>query len=162
MSEEQRQWMYKNIPPEKKPSQGNPLPPQIFNGDRYCGVSGWTVPTLCPFVTRSMITRSEFASCKGGNFMQYLFGVIGPAEGKLRAVRNSASRTGGLLENCVVCNRGQGCLSVIHPVPFFALGGKWRVCVYRVLTFQARLFIKAFLGQIEEVIILESLFPVDS
>ncbi|XP_046532437.1 SH3 domain-binding glutamic acid-rich-like protein 2 isoform X4 [Equus quagga] len=37
MSEEQRQWMYKNIPPEKKPAQGNPLPPQIFNGDRYCG-----------------------------------------------------------------------------------------------------------------------------
>lgn len=37
MSEEQRQWMYKNIPPEKKPSQGNPLPPQIFNDDRYCG-----------------------------------------------------------------------------------------------------------------------------
>ncbi|XP_028612030.1 SH3 domain-binding glutamic acid-rich-like protein 2 isoform X1 [Grammomys surdaster] len=37
MSEEQREWMYKNIPPEKKPAQGNPLPPQIFNGDRYCG-----------------------------------------------------------------------------------------------------------------------------
>ncbi|XP_020831179.1 SH3 domain-binding glutamic acid-rich-like protein 2 isoform X3 [Phascolarctos cinereus] len=37
MSEEQRQWMYKNIPPEKKPDQGNPMPPQIFNGDRYCG-----------------------------------------------------------------------------------------------------------------------------
>ncbi|KAB1275826.1 SH3 domain-binding glutamic acid-rich-like protein 2 [Camelus dromedarius] len=37
MSEEQRQWMYKNIPPEKKPAQGNPLPPQIFNDDRYCG-----------------------------------------------------------------------------------------------------------------------------
>uniref|UniRef100_A0A8C9PDY2 SH3 domain binding glutamate rich protein like 2 n=1 Tax=Spermophilus dauricus TaxID=99837 RepID=A0A8C9PDY2_SPEDA len=37
MSEEQRQWMYKNIPPEKKPAQGNPLPPQIFNGDQYCG-----------------------------------------------------------------------------------------------------------------------------
>eukprot|EP00069_Balaena_mysticetus_P003125 bmy_04175T0 len=35
MSEEQRQWMYKNIPPEKEPAQGNPLPPQIFNGDRY-------------------------------------------------------------------------------------------------------------------------------
>jgi len=44
MSEEQRQWMYKNIPPEKKPAQGNPLPPQIFNGDRYCGVSGRTIP----------------------------------------------------------------------------------------------------------------------
>ena len=39
MSEEQRQWMYKNIPPEKKPAQGNPLPPQIFNDDQYCGVS---------------------------------------------------------------------------------------------------------------------------
>uniref|UniRef100_A0A8C2UNL6 SH3 domain-binding glutamic acid-rich-like protein n=1 Tax=Chinchilla lanigera TaxID=34839 RepID=A0A8C2UNL6_CHILA len=37
MSEEQRQWMYKNIPPEKKPAQGNPLPPQIFNGNQYCG-----------------------------------------------------------------------------------------------------------------------------
>uniref|UniRef100_A0AC11DW18 SH3 domain binding glutamate rich protein like 2 n=1 Tax=Ovis aries TaxID=9940 RepID=A0AC11DW18_SHEEP len=37
MSEEQRQWMYKNIPPEKKPAQGNPLPPQIFNDDQYCG-----------------------------------------------------------------------------------------------------------------------------
>ncbi|KAG8516082.1 SH3 domain-binding glutamic acid-rich-like protein 2 [Galemys pyrenaicus] len=37
MSEEQRQWMYKNVPPEKKPTQGNPLPPQIFNDDRYCG-----------------------------------------------------------------------------------------------------------------------------
>ncbi|XP_030715214.2 SH3 domain-binding glutamic acid-rich-like protein 2 [Globicephala melas] len=37
MSEEQRQWMYKNIPLEKKPAQGNPLPPQIFNGNRYCG-----------------------------------------------------------------------------------------------------------------------------
>ncbi|XP_007449443.1 PREDICTED: SH3 domain-binding glutamic acid-rich-like protein 2-like [Lipotes vexillifer] len=36
MSEEQRQWMYKNIPPEKGPVQGNPLPPQIFNRDRYC------------------------------------------------------------------------------------------------------------------------------
>ncbi|XP_068418028.1 SH3 domain-binding glutamic acid-rich-like protein 2 [Eschrichtius robustus] len=36
MSEEQRQWMYKTIPPEKKPARGNPLPPQIFNGDRYC------------------------------------------------------------------------------------------------------------------------------
>lgn len=46
MSEEQRQWMYKNIPPEKKPAQGNPLPPQIFNGDRYCGVSSSFVTKL--------------------------------------------------------------------------------------------------------------------
>lgn len=55
MSEEQRQWMYKNIPPEKKPAQGNPLPPQIFNGDRYCGVSGRTVPTLFPSVAHNTV-----------------------------------------------------------------------------------------------------------
>ncbi|XP_039384454.1 SH3 domain-binding glutamic acid-rich-like protein 2 isoform X1 [Mauremys reevesii] len=37
MSEEKRQWMYKNIPEERQPAQGNPLPPQIFNDDQYCG-----------------------------------------------------------------------------------------------------------------------------
>ncbi|XP_067388717.1 SH3 domain-binding glutamic acid-rich-like protein 2 isoform X1 [Emydura macquarii macquarii] len=37
MSEEQRQWMYKNIPEERQPAQGNPLPPQIFSDDQYCG-----------------------------------------------------------------------------------------------------------------------------
>nr|XP_034965433.1 SH3 domain-binding glutamic acid-rich-like protein 2 [Zootoca vivipara] len=37
MSEEQRRWMYKNIPQDKQPAQGNPLPPQIFNDDQYCG-----------------------------------------------------------------------------------------------------------------------------
>uniref|UniRef100_A0A663NDJ7 SH3 domain binding glutamate rich protein like 2 n=1 Tax=Athene cunicularia TaxID=194338 RepID=A0A663NDJ7_ATHCN len=39
MSEEKRQWMYKNIPEDRQPAQGNPLPPQIFSDDRYCGVS---------------------------------------------------------------------------------------------------------------------------
>nr|XP_008120148.1 PREDICTED: SH3 domain-binding glutamic acid-rich-like protein 2 isoform X1 [Anolis carolinensis] len=37
MSEEQRRWMYKNIPKDKQPSQGNPLPPQIFSDDEYRG-----------------------------------------------------------------------------------------------------------------------------
>ncbi|XP_042302360.1 SH3 domain-binding glutamic acid-rich-like protein 2 [Sceloporus undulatus] len=37
MSEEQRRWMYKNIPKDKQPAQGNPLPPQIFSDDEYCG-----------------------------------------------------------------------------------------------------------------------------
>ncbi|KAJ6665847.1 hypothetical protein lerEdw1_001319 [Lerista edwardsae] len=37
MSEEQRRWMYKNIPQGKWPEQGNPLPPQIFSDDEYCG-----------------------------------------------------------------------------------------------------------------------------
>ncbi|XP_046877314.1 SH3 domain-binding glutamic acid-rich-like protein 2 isoform X2 [Hypomesus transpacificus] len=37
MLEDQRMWMYRNIPQEKQPQKGNPLPPQIFNGDHYCG-----------------------------------------------------------------------------------------------------------------------------
>ncbi|GLD66054.1 SH3 domain-binding glutamic acid-rich-like protein 2 [Lates japonicus] len=37
MLEEQRLWMYRNIPRDKRPEKGNPLPPQIFNEDRYCG-----------------------------------------------------------------------------------------------------------------------------
>lgn len=36
------------------------------------------------------------------------------------------------------------------------------MCVYYGLAFQAHLFIKTFLAQIEEVIILESLFPLGS
>ncbi|XP_069579626.1 SH3 domain-binding glutamic acid-rich-like protein 2 [Brachyistius frenatus] len=37
MLEEQRLWMYRNIPKDKHPEKGNPLPPQIFNEDQYCG-----------------------------------------------------------------------------------------------------------------------------
>ncbi|KAM8826221.1 SH3 domain-binding glutamic acid-rich-like protein 2 isoform 1-T1 [Synchiropus picturatus] len=37
MLEEERLWMFRNIPPEKRPEKGNPLPPQIFNQDQYCG-----------------------------------------------------------------------------------------------------------------------------
>ncbi|XP_059838347.1 SH3 domain-binding glutamic acid-rich-like protein 2 isoform X1 [Hypanus sabinus] len=37
MLEDQRLWMYHNIPQEKQPAKGNPLPPQIFNNDAYCG-----------------------------------------------------------------------------------------------------------------------------
>ncbi|XP_027027214.2 SH3 domain-binding glutamic acid-rich-like protein 2 isoform X1 [Tachysurus fulvidraco] len=35
--DDQRLWMYENIPEEKRPEKGNPLPPQIFNGTVYCG-----------------------------------------------------------------------------------------------------------------------------
>nr|XP_020472959.1 SH3 domain-binding glutamic acid-rich-like protein 2 [Monopterus albus] len=37
MLEDQRLWMYHNIPRDKWPDKGNPLPPQIFNEDCYCG-----------------------------------------------------------------------------------------------------------------------------
>ncbi|XP_066455049.1 SH3 domain-binding glutamic acid-rich protein isoform X1 [Eleutherodactylus coqui] len=32
-----RQWMRDNVPGEKKPKNGIPLPPQIFNEEQYCG-----------------------------------------------------------------------------------------------------------------------------
>ncbi|XP_041088805.1 SH3 domain-binding glutamic acid-rich protein isoform X10 [Polyodon spathula] len=36
-NEENRMWMRENVPGEKKPSNGIPLPPQIFNDQNYCG-----------------------------------------------------------------------------------------------------------------------------
>ncbi|KAL2096552.1 hypothetical protein ACEWY4_008700 [Coilia grayii] len=36
-NEENRRWMRENVPGEKKPANGIPLPPQIFNEESYCG-----------------------------------------------------------------------------------------------------------------------------
>ncbi|XP_061072778.1 SH3 domain-binding glutamic acid-rich protein isoform X3 [Conger conger] len=36
-NEENRLWMRENVPGEKKPTNGIPLPPQIFNEESYCG-----------------------------------------------------------------------------------------------------------------------------
>uniref|UniRef100_A0A8D3DAA2 SH3 domain binding glutamate-rich protein n=1 Tax=Scophthalmus maximus TaxID=52904 RepID=A0A8D3DAA2_SCOMX len=36
-NEENRMWMRENVPEEKKPANGIPLPPQIFNEESYCG-----------------------------------------------------------------------------------------------------------------------------
>ncbi|XP_056260470.1 SH3 domain-binding glutamic acid-rich-like protein 2 isoform X2 [Seriola aureovittata] len=57
MLEEQRLWMYRNIPRDKKPEKGNPLPPQIFNEDRYCG-SEFTYSFLKFLSTGSIQMRS--------------------------------------------------------------------------------------------------------
>lgn len=38
-NEENRKWMRENVPVDSRPATGNPLPPQIFNEERYCGVS---------------------------------------------------------------------------------------------------------------------------
>lgn len=37
-NEENRKWMRENVPEECRPTTGNPLPPRIFNGNRYLGV----------------------------------------------------------------------------------------------------------------------------
>lgn len=36
-NEENRKWMREHVPENCRPSSGNPLPPQIFHGDEYCG-----------------------------------------------------------------------------------------------------------------------------
>uniref|UniRef100_A0A1A7XFV7 SH3 domain binding glutamic acid-rich protein n=1 Tax=Iconisemion striatum TaxID=60296 RepID=A0A1A7XFV7_9TELE len=36
-NEDNRMWMRQNVPKDKKPANGIPLPPQIFNEDSYCG-----------------------------------------------------------------------------------------------------------------------------
>ncbi|XP_063287901.1 adapter SH3BGRL isoform X2 [Pelobates fuscus] len=36
-NEENRKWMRENVPENCRPATGNPLPPQIFNDDKYCG-----------------------------------------------------------------------------------------------------------------------------
>lgn len=38
-NEDNRMWMRQNVPEDKKPANGIPLPPQIFNEESYCGVS---------------------------------------------------------------------------------------------------------------------------
>lgn len=37
-NEANRKWMRENVPEESRPATGNPLPPQIFNESKYCGV----------------------------------------------------------------------------------------------------------------------------
>ncbi|XP_069745045.1 SH3 domain-binding glutamic acid-rich protein isoform X7 [Narcine bancroftii] len=36
-NENNRKWMRENVPGEKRPQNGIPLPPQIFNDELYCG-----------------------------------------------------------------------------------------------------------------------------
>ena len=38
-NESDRKWMRANVPEDSRPTTGNPLPPQIFNEEQYCGVS---------------------------------------------------------------------------------------------------------------------------
>ncbi|OCT66015.1 SH3 domain-binding glutamic acid-rich-like protein isoform X1 [Xenopus laevis] len=36
-NEENRKWMRENVPEDCRPTNGIPLPPQIFNKSQYCG-----------------------------------------------------------------------------------------------------------------------------
>lgn len=56
-NEDNRMWMRENVPEEKKPANGIPLPPQIFNEEDYCGVRAqarlWRSFGLPAFVNKS-------------------------------------------------------------------------------------------------------------
>ncbi|KAI5095527.1 SH3 domain-binding glutamic acid-rich-like protein 2 [Silurus meridionalis] len=69
MLEDQRLWMYKNIPEEKRPEKGNPPPPQIFNGTVYCGTSS-SSPSPPSAYSSPISTRTLLANdtC-GGRWM---------------------------------------------------------------------------------------------
>lgn len=62
-NEENRMWMRENVPGEKKPSNGIPLPPQIFNEDNYCGVGNLAMPWSMVLLTESRLKLSFMSCC---------------------------------------------------------------------------------------------------
>lgn len=58
--EDNRKWMRENVPGEKKPQNGIPLPPQIFNEEQYCGVSACLVSwKILLFVCFSELVKAD-------------------------------------------------------------------------------------------------------
>ncbi|KAM8976980.1 adapter SH3BGRL-like [Pelodytes ibericus] len=64
-NEDNRQWMRDNVPGEKKPQNGIPLPPQIFNEEQYCG------------------DFESFFDAKEGNEIHVFFGLAAPPSSKI-------------------------------------------------------------------------------
>ncbi|XP_073440792.1 SH3 domain-binding glutamic acid-rich protein isoform X2 [Dendrobates tinctorius] len=63
-NDDNRQWMRENVPGEKKPKNGIPLPPQIFNEEQYCG------------------DFESFFDAKEGNEIYVFLGLAPPASKK--------------------------------------------------------------------------------
>ncbi|XP_075449845.1 SH3 domain-binding glutamic acid-rich protein isoform X1 [Ascaphus truei] len=63
-NDDNRQWMRDNVPGEKKPQNGIPLPPQIFNEEQYCG------------------DFESFFDAKEGNEIHVFFGLAPPPSSK--------------------------------------------------------------------------------
>ncbi|XP_015227851.1 SH3 domain-binding glutamic acid-rich-like protein 2 isoform X3 [Cyprinodon tularosa] len=81
MLEEQRLWMYRNIPKEKKPEKGNPMPPQIFNEDQYCG------------------DYEDFFQSKENNTVFAFLGLNSPA--RFRVIDQAALTSPGYIHICI-------------------------------------------------------------
>ncbi|XP_075449846.1 SH3 domain-binding glutamic acid-rich protein isoform X2 [Ascaphus truei] len=64
-NDDNRQWMRDNVPGEKKPQNGIPLPPQIFNEEQYCG------------------DFESFFDAKEGNEIHVFFGLAPPPSSKI-------------------------------------------------------------------------------
>ncbi|XP_069616829.1 adapter SH3BGRL-like isoform X2 [Ranitomeya imitator] len=64
-NDDNRQWMRENVPGEKKPQNGIPLPPQIFNEEQYCG------------------DFESFFDAKEGNEIYVFLGLAPPASKKI-------------------------------------------------------------------------------
>ncbi|XP_069802437.1 SH3 domain-binding glutamic acid-rich protein [Dendropsophus ebraccatus] len=64
-NDDNRQWMRDNVPGEKKPKNGIPLPPQIFNEEQYCG------------------DFESFFDAKEGNEIYVFLGLAPPASAKV-------------------------------------------------------------------------------
>ncbi|KAM4047223.1 SH3 domain-binding glutamic acid-rich protein isoform 1-T1 [Anomaloglossus baeobatrachus] len=64
-NDDNRQWMRQNVPGEKKPKNGIPLPPQIFNEEQYCG------------------DFESFFDAKEGNEIYVFLGLAPPASKKI-------------------------------------------------------------------------------
>lgn len=59
--EDNRRWMRENVPGEKKPQNGIPLPPQIFNEEQYCGVSfGFLENSSRMYVSQKLVKADDF------------------------------------------------------------------------------------------------------
>lgn len=63
-NEGNRKWMRENVPEESRPATGNPLPPQIFNESKYCGVRNTgtqiqTHNTMCADEQRRLMNKAK-------------------------------------------------------------------------------------------------------
>ncbi|XP_076975170.1 SH3 domain-binding glutamic acid-rich protein isoform X1 [Tamandua tetradactyla] len=71
--EDNRKWMRENVPGEKKPQNGIPLPPQIFNEEQYCG------------------DFDSFFSAKEENIIYSFLGLAPPPDSKVTKSPEEAS-----------------------------------------------------------------------
>ncbi|XP_040606332.1 SH3 domain-binding glutamic acid-rich protein isoform X1 [Mesocricetus auratus] len=75
--EDNRKWMRENVPGEKKPQNGIPLPPQIFNEEQYCG------------------DFDSFFSAKEENIIYSFLGLAPPPGSKVTKSEEAASLPNG-------------------------------------------------------------------